>query len=210
MSGCLRSQSTSEKPSPSGSPRSRMRRSGRLIRQSSMADCRVLGVVDADIRLFEAGNDYGGKVDIVLYQQNVCRAGSGVENAREFGQEKVFVEGLLDPALSRKPRRWLERIIVRRKDREDHHWDVGCRGGVLGAMQGLPAVHAGHVKVEEDGFDGASVASAMACSPLLGFKDVISVLPELSPTTVRMPGSSSQTTMVPTPGRGSMLRVLAE
>ena len=56
------------------------------------------GVVYADVCIFKAGDDDGGKVGVVFHEQDVGGAFAGVEDAGEFGEQEVLVEGLLHPA----------------------------------------------------------------------------------------------------------------
>ena len=57
------------------------------------------GVIDVDGGVVEAGGEDAGEVFVVFDEQDVGGAFAVVENAAEFGEEEIFVEGLLHPAL---------------------------------------------------------------------------------------------------------------
>ena len=73
-----------------------------------------------------------------------------MEDAAQFGEEEVLVEGLLDPALGVAGELGAE---GGGENAEDDDGDVGCGGVVAEALEGLPTAQARHVEVEEDGFD---------------------------------------------------------
>ena len=80
---------------------------------------------------FKAGEDDGGEVEVVFDEQDASWSGAGVKDAAEFGEEEVFVEGLLHPALRGGDER--RAVAVARgggKDAEDDDGDV-CGGGIL-------------------------------------------------------------------------------
>ncbi len=100
--------------------------------------------------VLEAGGEDAGEVFVVFDEQDVGGAFAVVEDAAEFGEEEVFVEGLLDPALGVAGELGTE---GGGEHAEDDDRDVGGDGIVAEALEGLPAAEAGHVEIEEDGFD---------------------------------------------------------
>ena len=137
-------------------------------------------MVDADVRLGEAGDDDGGEVVVVFNEQDVRRAVAGVEHAGELGEEKGFVEGFLDPALGRGGGSCAGNAgSDGREDGEDDDRDGGGGGRALEALQGFPAGEAGHVEIEEDGFDRVDGGERDALLAVLGLEDAIAVAAEM-------------------------------
>ena len=67
--------------------------------QWRMACWRDSGVIDADGGVAEAGGEDAGEVFVVFNEEDVGGAFAVMEDAAEFGEEKIFVEWLLDPTL---------------------------------------------------------------------------------------------------------------
>jgi hypothetical protein len=124
------------------------------VRRASdaLTDCLLAGsgVIDVDGGVFEAGGEDAGQIFVVFDEEDVGGAFAVMEDAAEFGEEEVFVEGLLDPALSIAGELGAQGGGENAKDDDG---DVGGDGIVAKALEGLPATEAGHVEVEEDGFD---------------------------------------------------------
>ena len=120
----------------------------------------------------EGGFDDGGEIVIVLDEQDVGGAFAGVEDAAELGEEELLVEGLLNPALGVAGELGTE---AGGEDTEDDDRDVRGLGVGAKSLEGLPTGEAGHVEIEEDGFDtvfGSEVERLLAgggldarCSP---------------------------------------------
>jgi hypothetical protein len=108
------------------------------------------GVVDAHGGVLEAGGEDAGEVFVVFDQEDVGWAFAVVEDAAQFGEEEVFVEGLLNPALGVAGELGAE---GGGENAEDDDRDVGSDGIVAEALEGLPTAEARHVEVEKDGFD---------------------------------------------------------
>jgi hypothetical protein len=107
-------------------------------------------VVDVHRCVLEAGGKDAGEVFVVFDEEDVGGAFSVMEDAAQFGEEEVFVEGLLDPALG------VARELGAEgggENTEDDDGDVGGDGIIAEALEGLPTAEAGHVEVEENGFD---------------------------------------------------------
>ncbi len=134
------------------------------------------GVLDVDGGVLEAGDDDAGEIFVVLDEQDVGGAFAGVQDATEFGEEKAFVEGLLDPALGVAGELGTE---GGGEHAEDDDRDVGGGRGVAQALEGLPAAESGHVEIEEDGFDvvfGGEDESLIAGG---GFEDGVALTGEV-------------------------------
>ena len=111
------------------------------------------GVVDVDGCVLEAGNDDAGEVFVVFDEEDVGGAFAVVQHAAKLGEEKVLVEGLLDPALG------VARELRAERGGENAEYDdgnVGRDGVVAEPLERLPAAEAGHVEIEQDGFDVVS------------------------------------------------------
>ena len=108
------------------------------------------GVVDVDGGILKAGDENAGEVFVVFDEQDVGGTFSLMEDAAQFGEEKIFVEGFLDPALGVAGELRTERGG---EDAENDDGYVGGDGVVAESLKGLPAAETGHVEVEEDGFD---------------------------------------------------------
>jgi hypothetical protein len=109
-----------------------------------------VGVFDVDGGVMEAGDNDAGEVFIVLDEQDVGGAFAGVEDAAEFGEEEALVEGFLNPALGVAGELGTK---GRREDTEDDDRNVSGCGSVAEPLKGLPSAEAGHVEIEQDGFD---------------------------------------------------------
>ncbi len=57
------------------------------------------GVIDVDGCIAEVRDQHAGQIVIVFYEQDVCGTFAVMEYASELGEEEIFIEGLLDPAL---------------------------------------------------------------------------------------------------------------
>ncbi len=93
------------------------------------------GVVDVDGGVLEAGGEDAGEVFVIFDEKDVGRAVALVQDAAEFGEEEVFVEGLLYPALGVAGELGAE---GGGEDAEDHYGDVGRGGLVAEPLEGLP------------------------------------------------------------------------
>ncbi len=94
------------------------------------------GVFDVDGCVLEAGDNHAGKVAVIFDQQNVGRTVAVVQNAAQLGEEQVFVEGLLHPALrvagELRAKRWREHA-------EDDDGNVRRRRGSCAGAAGSPS-----------------------------------------------------------------------
>src|SRR5271170_1994547 len=117
-----------------------------------MANCLLASgcAFDADGGVPEAGGEDAGEVFVVFDEEDVGWAFSVMEDAAEFGEEEVFVEGLLDPTRGVAGELGAE---GGGENAEDHDGNFGGDGVVAETLKGLPTAEAGHVEVEEDGFD---------------------------------------------------------
>ena len=127
-----------------------MRRSGRT--GDALPDGLLAGggVIDVDGGVVEAGDEDAGEVFVVFDEEDVGGTFAVVEDAAELGEEKIFVEGLLHPALG------VAGELGAKGGGENAEHDDGNVGGggiIAETLQGLPAAEAGHVEIEEDGFD---------------------------------------------------------
>ena len=85
------------------------------------------GVVDVHIGLAEAGDDDAGEIFVIFDEEDLGGTVAGAEDTAEFGEEEIFVEGLLDPALGVAGKLGTE---SGGEDAEDHDGNVGGDGGV--------------------------------------------------------------------------------
>ena len=103
-----------------------------------------------DGRVVKAGGEDAGEVFIIFDEQDVGGAFALMEDAAEFGEEEIFVEGFLDPALGVAGKL---RTQGGGENAEDNDRNVGGDGVVAETLEGLPTTEAGHVEVEEDRLD---------------------------------------------------------
>ena len=107
-------------------------------------------VIDVDGCVVEAGGEDAGEVFIIFDEQDVGGAFALMEDAAEFGEEEIFVEGFLDPALGVAGKL---RTQGGGENAEDNDRNVGGDGVVAETLESLPTAEAGHVEIEKDGFD---------------------------------------------------------
>ncbi len=118
----------------------------------AVADSLLAGgdVIDMDLRLLEAGNDDAGEVVVVFDEEDLSGTVAPAKDTAEFGKEQMFVEGFLHPTLCVAGHLTTE---DGGEDAEDDDGNRGRGGGTAQVLQGLPTAEAGHVEIEENGFD---------------------------------------------------------
>ena len=87
---------------------------------------------------------------VVFDEEDVGGAFAVMKDAAQFGEEELFVEGLLHPALGVAGELGAQ---GGGENAEDDDGNVGGGGIVAEMLERLPAAEAGHVEIEEDGFD---------------------------------------------------------
>ncbi len=101
-------------------------------------------------RVAEVCDQNTRQVVVIFHQQDVRGTVSVVENAAKLGEQKIFIEGLLHPALRIAGELGTQ---CRRENTQHDYGNFGGRRIVAKPLKRLPPTEAGHVKVEQDGFD---------------------------------------------------------
>jgi len=135
-------------------------------------------VVDGDVGLAEAGEDDAGEVFVVFDEEDLGGAVVAAKDAAELGEEEAVVEGLLHPTLGVAGELAAE---DGREDAEDDDGDEGGGGVVAEALKGFPAAEAGHIEIEEDGFDGGLGGDCDGLFAGGGFEDGVALVHEVLP-----------------------------
>src|ERR1700679_2363214 len=133
-------------------------------------------MVNVDGGILEAGDENTGKIFVVFDEQDVGGAFSLVQDAAQFGEEEIFVEGFLNPALSVAGELRTQRGG---ENAEDNNGDVCGDGVIAKALQGLPSAEAGHVEIEEDSFDVVLGGEDKGLFPRGGFDDGVALAGEV-------------------------------
>src|SRR5580704_16881335 len=93
------------------------------------------GVVDVDCGILKAGGEDAGQVFVIFDEEDVGGTLSMVKDATELGEEEIFVEGLLDPALGVAGELGAQ---GGGENAQDNDGDVGGDGIVAEALEGFP------------------------------------------------------------------------